>query len=418
MNGSFQVTYRSVDMVVFPPSDVRKADPLPEPTAVTDENDERRVRALAVSVLERQTSFGHTVYPQSRHIVDINELPLEPGCMVTSDILGSLVEFFRPEIISLETKSGGAAYQLTRIQEYDEVIRRTVGKLVKAEPINVSHDWQKTVNEAFKETVLDDHEKKARTEKIAILGELAKSRLSVLIGGAGTGKTTLLALLCNASQIQNGGVLLLAPTGKARVRMSQAMDSYGVTYTAKTVAQFLIKNDRYDYATMRYHLSNKPAEGVPDTIIIDESSMLTEEMFGALMEALRNRAKRIIFVGDPNQLPPIGAGRPFVDLVNHLKIGASSNFPFVGKGYVKLTVTNRQRQRDGQARFDTLLAEWYGDTAEELDGDVFAKLQAHECGGNIALKTWKTAEELEMLVLETIASDKYPQSVVRRFPKR
>jgi ABC-type branched-subunit amino acid transport system ATPase component len=58
--------------------------------------------------------------------------------------------------------------------------------------------------------------------------ELAESRLSVLIGGAGTGKTTLLALLCKSPQIRDGGVLLLAPTEKARVRMSQAMKQQAV----------------------------------------------------------------------------------------------------------------------------------------------------------------------------------------------
>ena len=407
---AFQVPYRSVDMAVFPPSEVRKIDPLPAPSAITSENDERRVRALAVSILERQTDSGHTVYPQNRLIADINELPLDPACMITSDILDSQGDYFTSEICPVETKSGGIAYQLVRMREFGEVIRRTVDKLTKSAPNKISEDWGTIVNDAFKETPVDDHERKARTEKTAILEELAKSRLSVLVGGAGTGKTTLLALLCKSPQVQSGGVLLLAPTGKARVRMSQAMDAHGVIYTAKTVAQFLIKNDRFDYATMRYHLSKKNAEKVPDTVIIDESSMLTEEMFGALLEALRNHAKRIIFVGDPNQLPPIGAGRPFVDLVNYLKTGASSRFPFVGKGYGRLTITNRQRKQEGKIRFDTLLSEWYGDEIEELDGDIFAKLQANDCGDNISFKTWETTEELERVILETIAEEAVDKS--------
>jgi hypothetical protein len=64
-------------------------------------------------------------------------------------------------------------------------------------------------------------------------------------------------------------------------------------------------------------LSDREAPGVPYTVFIDESSMLTEEMFAALIQALK-KAQRIVFVGDPNQLPPIGAGRPFVDLVKML----------------------------------------------------------------------------------------------------
>ena len=53
-------------------------------------------------------------------------------------------------------------------------------------------------------------------------------------------------------------------------------------------------------------------------MIVDEASMLTEEMLAALIDALKG-VDRFILVGDPRQLPPIGAGRPFVDIVEQLK---------------------------------------------------------------------------------------------------
>ena len=123
---------------------------------------------------------------------------------------------------------------------------------------------------------------------------------------------------------------MLAPTGKARVRLSQAMQAQGVDSTAKTVAQFLAESRRFDGYTMEYRLSEEEAQNVPFTVIIDESSMLTEEMFAALLQALRRNARRIIFVGDPNQLPPIGAGRPFVDLVRYLNNNVNE-FPELAK---------------------------------------------------------------------------------------
>jgi hypothetical protein len=249
---AFKIAVRKVDMAVFPPKELRDTYPLLSPLALDSENDERRIRAITVSTLEQQALTGHTVYPQS--------------------------------------------------------------KLINAKRHDITEDWGKLVNAAFGAYQDDDSEKLAREEKSAILKELAEARLSVLVGSAGTGKTTLLSLLCKSPQIRDGGVLLLAPTGKARVRMSQAMQRQGVKSNAKTVAQFLIQNGRFDYNTMRYRLSETEAKDVPFTVIIDECSMLTEEMFGALMQALR-KAQRIIFVGDPNQLPPIGAGRPFVDLV-------------------------------------------------------------------------------------------------------
>lgn len=400
----FQIPFRNVDMAVFPPQELRKQDPLPDPSCVSAENDERRIRAIAVSILERQTDNGHTVYPQNKLIVDINELPLAPYCSVSGDILNSLTDFFNTEFVPLEMKRGGTAYQLVRIQKFDDVIRASINKRVNSPNRHqISENWGKIVNEAFKKSELTNSEKRARQEKVNVLKELAEARLSVLVGGAGTGKTTLLALLCKSPQIQSGGVLLLAPTGKARVRMSQAMQQQGVSFEAKTVAQFLIQNGRFDFSTMRYQLSGIDAKDVPNTVIIDECSMLTEEMFGALLQALK-KAQRIIFVGDPKQLPPIGAGRPFVDLVYHLKKDISV-FPRVGKSYGELTVTRRQQNDDGSPRFDTMLAEWYADTDAELDSEIFAKLQANLCGDNIAFKSWRTPDELEQLVLETVAEE-------------
>jgi ABC-type cobalamin/Fe3+-siderophores transport system ATPase subunit len=84
-----------------------------------------------------------------------------------------------------------------------------------------------------------------RNEKAAALRELAASRLSVLVGAAGTGKTTLFRFLCQATPIKNAGVLLLAPTGKERVRLQQTEIS------AKTFAQFL-RPRRYREPTESY----------------------------------------------------------------------------------------------------------------------------------------------------------------------
>lgn len=399
----FKIAVRKVDMAVFPPKELRDLYPLAAPTALDSENDERRIRAIAISVLENQAESGHTVYPQSKLIIDINDLPIEPGCRVSSDIFNSIQGFLSDELVPVECADGTVAYQLSRLAQIDDVIRKSVNKRVSAKRHDVPEDWRTLVDSAFGAYVDDDSEKRAREEKSAILKELAEARISVLVGGAGTGKTTLLSLLCKSPQIRDGGVLLLAPTGKARVRMSQAMQRQGVSSNAKTVAQFLIQNGRFDYNTMRYQLSDAEAKDVPFTVIIDECSMLTEEMFGALMQALR-KAQRIIFVGDPNQLPPIGAGRPFVDLVRYLKKDISM-FPRVGKSYGELTVTRRQKNADGEDRTDTALAEWYTDTTAELDDEIFVRLQGNNCGNNITFKTWSTPEELESLVLQTVAEE-------------
>ena len=92
------------------------------------------------------------------------------------------------------------------------------------------------------------------------------------------------------------------------------------------------------------------------TVIVDEASMLTEEQLAALIDAL-SAVDRIILVGDPSQLPPIGAGRPFVDIV---KLLTPAKFPVgqprVGTGYAELTIGSRQK---GARRQDLEFAELF-----------------------------------------------------------
>lgn len=404
------IPVKKVDMAVFPPEIISKTNPVPAPSALDSENDKRRIRAYLVSQLEIQALWGHTVYPVNKLIEELNTLPIYPACHVTGDIINSIHRFLTVELVGVDCKNNEKAYQLKRLYEFDEVIRSSVNKRLKGKRHDVKENWRAIIDDAFKGQAATAFEECARTEKAAILKELAESRLSVLIGGAGTGKTTLLALLCKSPQIRDGGVLLLAPTGKARVRMSQAMRQQGVKSTAKTVAQFLSESKRFNGHTMEYLLSDIDAKNVPFTVIIDESSMLTEEMFGALLQALRKNAQRIIFVGDPNQLPPIGAGRPFVDLVRRLNQGISA-FPKVGSGFGQLTVTMRQLSDDGKPRGDTELSKWYTCDSENLDDRVFLQLQSGSLGKHVSFKAWSTPEELEQRIFETIFEETEMTSV-------
>ena len=210
-------------MAVYPPEEIRNSNPVKAPSALDSCNDKRRVRAYVISILEYCALNGHTVYPVNKLIEDINSLPIEPACQVTNDIINGFAGFLKEELKAIDCTNGEKAYQLNRLFEVDEVIRSSINKRLKGARHEIHEDWRKIVDNAFEGQPKAEFEERARTEKAAILKELAESRLSALIGGAGTGKTTLLALLCKSEQIRNGGVLLLAPTGKARVRMSQEM---------------------------------------------------------------------------------------------------------------------------------------------------------------------------------------------------
>ena len=130
------------------------------------------------------------------------------------------------------------------------------------------------------------------------MSELASSRFSVLIGAAGTGKTTLLKFLCKAAPIQQRGVLLLAPTGKARVRLQQATG-----FEARTIAQFL-RPARYKEATQTYRvIGDVERVSTYKTVIVDDprcsqrissrpSSMRSAASTGSFLSATRANCRR------------------------------------------------------------------------------------------------------------------------------
>src|SRR5690606_19935502 len=198
-------------------------------------------------------------------------------------------------------------------------------------------------------------ERLARLEKVAALKVLYSSRVSVLVGSAGTGKTTLLKVLCHEPSVAAGGVLLVAPTGKARVQLAEK-----VKMPAVTLAQFLISTGRFDWRTEQYRVTGDAQSRAKQyrTVVVDEASMLTEHQLAALLDAVTG-VQRLVLVGDPRQLPPIGAGRPFVDIVRRLAPDdIATRFPRCGRGYAELTIPRRQA---GQERDDLVLASWFAD---------------------------------------------------------
>jgi hypothetical protein len=175
-----------------------------------------------------------------------------------------------------------------------------------------------------------------------------------------------------SAEVDTRKVLLLAPTGKARVRLEEATKRLG---QGKTLAQFLQGLDRYDGESGRYYWNSAaPREKGYRTVIIDECSMLTEDQLAALLDAIEG-LERLVLVGDPRQLPPIGAGRPFVDICRQLAPPELPPiFPRLAKGYAELTVIGRQR---GSGRGDVLLARQF--SGEPLDAgadEVWDRLNA------------------------------------------
>jgi AAA domain/UvrD-like helicase C-terminal domain len=404
------VSVRSIDHGVFPDRIIRDKHPLPEPSEVVSGTDTRRVRALSVSLLESASDKGDTLLPRSQIVQSLREWELRPKCEVTGDLMSVVEEGFDPEINLTTLGDGSPAYQLARLTEVAQVIRQTVFKRMKGKRHDLEVDWRELLDrpEYLGSIKGDDEEERelearARQEKAAALKELAESRLSVLIGPAGTGKTTLLTVLCGQPDIAAGEVLLLAPTGKARVRMEQAAKAYNLQLQGQTIAQFLSSSKRYDGETGRYRLSTEPGKYVAGTVIVDEASMLTEEMLAALVDALKGH-QRLILVGDPRQLPPIGSGRPFADIAAHLAPkDVETMFPRIGKGYAELTIPRRQ---GSTKRDDLRLAQWFsGRPLDPAADEVFTHIAKRTSSGHVRFERWDTPDELRERVYQVLARE-------------
>ena len=141
-------------------------------------------------------------------------------------------------------------------------------------------------------------------QRDAVLGLLA-TPFGILTGGPGVGKTTVLRLVVSLAEAAGLKVLLASPTGRAAKRMSEA-----TLHEAATVHRTL----GYDPVERRFaHDQDKPLPA--GLVIVDEVSMLDLPLAHSLVKAIAGTT-RLLFVGDPNQLPSVGAGNVLGDLMD------------------------------------------------------------------------------------------------------
>jgi hypothetical protein len=397
------IPLRVIDRGLFPDPQVLAAVPIPEPSACAEAIDPRRGRALILQTLEDAADEGHTLLPQDWVVERVRDAEVSPPCAITGDWIAAFNDGFAPKLEGAKTAAGSPAWQLDRYA----ATRALIGARIKRRLSGARHvgeqDWRGLIDKALGSPAKkgDATEQTARNEKASALEELYRSRVSVLIGPAGTGKTTLLLALLSLDQVRAGGVLLLAPTGKARVQMQKKAGDV----KAFTLAQFLLGLDRYDTQTGAYLVTNAPGrENGFATVVIDEASMLTEDQLAATLDAIDpSSVQRLILVGDPRQLPPIGAGRPFVDVIRLLREQETKPV----RGLAELTVVRRQAggSDDPEApRDDVLLSRWFSGEAPDAGADeVWDRLTTGSARGVRAIG-WESDAELQAKLLAELTS--------------
>jgi exodeoxyribonuclease V alpha subunit len=152
-----------------------------------------------------------------------------------------------------------------------------------------------------------DHQREAAARAMA-------GPVGLLTGTPGTGKTFVTAQVIKAVRdlVPPDEVAVVAPTGKAAVRITRALHDYGVDVEATTVHRLLqIAGKTADGFKFAHNRDNPLPLRV---VFLDEASMLDVDLAAALVAALAP-GTHLLLVGDPYQLPPVGHGAPLRDLL-------------------------------------------------------------------------------------------------------
>lgn len=259
-----------------------------------EKNDLRRCKSGIIYTLNQLANEGH-VYAEEEQLVksalELLEADEEP-------IRKALSDMSQTEDLKIEDKAiylppfyyaeiGTANRLLALLQES--------GKDVLAKPLDIKALSEETGIE------YDEVQKQA-------IEEAARSKVMVLTGGPGTGKTTTTQGIIAALKHQGMKILLAAPTGRAAKRMSEATGM-----EAKTIHRLLEFNPQDGYKRN----DENPLEA--DALIVDECSMIDIILMNNLLKAVPT-SMRLVLVGDIDQLPSVGAGNVLRDIIESHKI--------------------------------------------------------------------------------------------------
>ncbi len=295
---------------------------------------ENRIKAGLIYTLKVASEReGHTYLPRENLIDNCIEiLNFSPE---EKKIVNSCVDYLQIEgLVKNFTNHGEDVCVLTKFYYQEKYIAKKLYKL----SFNQFDD---------KFNFLDNINFYQRINKIQLNGEQTDAVLaslnkgaSIITGGPGTGKTTIVRCILEMFKQQGKRVLLCAPTGRASKRLSE---SSGVE--AKTIHRALEMNPTEAGEGIFHRNESNPLDA--DVVIVDEMSMVDVALFYHLLKSLRSTT-RLILVGDKDQLPSVGAGNVLRDLINSNRIDTTSLVNIYRQGNDSLIISNAHLINSGK----------------------------------------------------------------------
>lgn len=374
------------------------------------EDSPERIRSVIINYLWSIGQQGHC-YDNTQNILkEIWENPLiyKNDIKIDEDEIRNLSGDYRSHFIEkldIETTEEDRYYYLKKIRAAEKRVKEIIQKLITRPDIkSKKFDLEKHLKESLqelKEVITDEKEKQTfREERIKLYKNIFSKALYLLTGKPGSGKTREIINVVQHLTKQGENVVLLAPTGKAALRLTENIKKHtNLDLKAKTIDNYLFEKgftwDYYDYDKLQ---SIKEKEKVVvDNLILDESSMIDLEKIQMLFSTIRfddSYPKRLIMVGDENQLPPIGFGKPFHDIIQYLLKHDNQH----EKHYINLQSNCRQKHYKNILK----LAEAFTDKTRYYEEAFEILSSENQEDTGLEIHKWTTNEELNKKITETM----------------
>ena len=261
-------------------------------------DDPCRLRAAIEYELAHNAGNGHVFLPREKLLAATAQL-VDVDTDMVETALDKLIDSFA--VVEKPIANVRGCY-LPRLYQAETFVAQRLLSMLRA-PVEQLRQVDKTIDAIEKEQGVSYAPLQRQAVRMA-----AEGGVLLLTGGPGTGKTTSLRGIVTLYERMGLDVLLLAPTGRAAKRLGEVTDC-----DAQTIHRALgmSYNDLTGQAAFKKNGSD-PLEA--HAVIVDEMSMVDLELMQALLEALRPGC-RLVLVGDPDQLPSVGAGNVLGDLL-------------------------------------------------------------------------------------------------------
>ena len=294
-------------------------------------DDPRRVEAGVLFELNYNLTGGHSFLPEDKLIAATARL-----LTVEEDTVKQAVErLLEVDRLNREQLAGITVIYLPQLYEAETESTRRLLEFAGntfPEPKNLD----KLIRSVAKDSGID-----YSSQQLEAIREAATRGLLLITGGPGTGKTTILNGILELLGRMQLRCLLAAPTGRAAKRLSEVTGE-----DASTIHRLLEAG--IDPATGKMFFARDEENPLKcDAVIVDEMSMVDIQLLHSLLQAIP-QGKRLILVGDPDQLPPVGPGFPFGDMLRSGVLPSVRLTEIFRQAQQSLIVMNAHRVNQGE----------------------------------------------------------------------